>query len=140
MLSLDPVDSNDADPSSPFRSASIFLTSYSTGLDMKDVSISSTRQSRNTLIYPKKRPSPHGIQKAHKSPSLLASYARRSPRSAKLALLQQQQRLREAQYHCRKENVLLEEEYRDEIRYYMHDMEVSSPFLHAYACRNSCIN
>ncbi|KAJ3553621.1 hypothetical protein NP233_g12603 [Leucocoprinus birnbaumii] len=51
-------------------------------------------------------------------------HARRSPRSAKLALLQQQQRLKEAQF-CRKESVLLEEEYRDEIRYYMHDMEVS---------------
>lgn len=88
---------------------------------MKDIA-SSNRQSHNPLIYPKKRPSPHGIQKASKSPSLLASYARRSPRSAKLALIQQQQRLRGAQF-CRKESVLLEEEYRDEIRYYMHDME-----------------
>jgi hypothetical protein len=92
---------------------------------MKDISFPSNRQSRNSFIYPKRRPSPHGIQKAAKSPSFLASYARRSPRSAKLALLQQQQRLRETQY-CRKESVLLEEEYRDEIHCYMHDMEVSS--------------
>lgn len=113
-----------ADPSSPRRPVSVSLPQVSSSPDMKDIAVSSSRQSRNSLIYPKKRPSPHGVQKVSKSPSLLASYARRSPRSAKLALLQQQQRLREAQY-CRKESVLLEEEYRDEIRYYMHDMEVS---------------
>lgn len=103
---------------------------------MKDISVSSTRQSRNSLIYPKKRPSPHGIHKTSKSPLLLATYARRSPRSAKLALIQQQQRLRETQY-TRKENVLLEEEYRDEIRYYMHDMEVSEILWASFSCRNS---
>jgi hypothetical protein len=115
------------DPVSSSRPLPTSSPSDTTGLDMKDTSVPATRQSRNSLIYPKKRPSPHGIHKVSKSPSLLASYACRSPRSAKLALLQQQQRLREAQF-CRKESVLLEEEYRDEIRYYMHDMEVSSPF------------
>lgn len=38
-----------------------------------------------------------------------------------------QQRQREAQILAlRREGVLLEEEYREEIRYYMHDMEVSA--------------
>lgn len=121
MIPIHPSDA-DADTSSPNSPVS-----DSTSNNMKDIA-SSNRQSHNPLIYPKKRPSPHGIQKASKSPSLLASYARRSPRSAKLALIQQQQRLRGAQF-CRKESVLLEEEYRDEIRYYMHDMEVSFFFL-----------
>jgi len=118
MTPCDTVDPSDADPSPSNR-----LASDSTSTDMKDIA-SSNRQSRNSLIYPKKRPPPHGVQKASKSPSLLASYACRSPRSAKFALIQQQQRLRGTQF-CRKESVLLEEEYRDEIRYYMHDMEVS---------------
>lgn len=126
MSSSDTTHLGDANPFSSYRSASISLTFDPIGLDMKDISISSTRQTRTSFIYPKKRPSPHGIHKGHRSPSLLASHARRSPRSAKIVLLQQQQqRLREAQLYCRKENVLLEEEYRDEIRYYMHDMEVS---------------
>ncbi len=130
MSSIDTTHLGDANPFSSSRSASISLTSDPTSLDMKDVSISSTRQTRNSFIYPKKRPSPHGVHKghSHRSPSLLSSHGCRSPRSAKVILLhqQQQQRLRGTQYYCRKENVLLEEEYRDEIRYYMHDMEVSS--------------
>lgn len=100
--------------------------------DMKDVSISSTRQSRNPLVYPKKRPSPHGITKSRKSPLLPAhGPVRRTPRSAKSALVQQ--RHRELQILAlRREGVLLEEEYRDEISYYMHDMEVS-PLSHLTA-------
>jgi hypothetical protein len=94
---------------------------------MKDVSVASTRHSRPS-VYPRKRPSPHGVSKAHKTTPLLPSYGavRRSPRSAKSALLHQRQR--EAQIVAlRKEGVLLEEEYREEIRFYMHDMEVSYP-------------
>jgi len=89
---------------------------------MKDVSTASLRHSRNSLIYPKKRPSPHGVSKS-KSPLLPANGpARRTPRSAKSAILQQRQR--EAQILAlRREGVLLEEEYREEIQYYMHDME-----------------
>jgi len=88
---------------------------------MKDVA--SNRHSRNSLIYPKKRPSPHGISKSHKSPLLPANgLARRTPRSTKIALIQQKQR--EAQIQAlRREGIFLEEEYRDEIRYYMQDME-----------------
>ncbi|KAF8640721.1 hypothetical protein AX17_000373 [Amanita inopinata Kibby_2008] len=87
---------------------------------MKDIA---PRHSRNALIYPKKRPSPHGITKPHKSPPLpMCGPARRSPRSVKATLIQQRQR--EAQIIAlRREGILLEEEYRDEIRYYMHDME-----------------
>lgn len=92
--------------------------------DMKDVSTASLRHSRNSLVYPKKRPSPHGVSKSHKSPLLPANGpARKSPRSAKTAIFLQRQR--EAQILAlRREGVLLEEEYRDEIQYYMHDMEV----------------
>ncbi|KAJ7785999.1 cyclin [Mycena metata] len=89
---------------------------------MKDVS-ALHKHSRNSTIYPKKRPSPHGISKS-KTPLLLPPRgpARKTPRSAKSALIQQRQR--EAQIHAlRREGILLEEEYRDEIRHYMHDME-----------------
>jgi G2/mitotic-specific cyclin-B, other len=93
---------------------------------MKDVA--SNRHSRNSLIYPKKRPSPHGISKSHKSPLLPANgLARRTPRSTKVAIIQQKQR--EAQIQAlRREGIFLEEEYREEIRYYMQDMEVSSMY------------
>jgi hypothetical protein len=87
---------------------------------MKDVSTLSTKPSRAS-VYPKKRPSPHGVVKNHKSP-LLPAYGplRRSPRSAK-----SQQKQYEAQILAlRRQGVLLEEEYREEIRQYMHDMEV----------------
>ena len=89
---------------------------------MKDIT---QRHPRHPLIYPKKRPSPHGITKLHRSPVLpFCGPARRSPRSAKASLIQQRQR--EAQILAlRREGILLEEEYREEIRYYMHDMEVS---------------
>jgi len=103
---------------------SIVLSSDSIHPEMKDISIAANRHSRNSFIYPKKRPSPHGVSKYHKSPLLPANGpARRSPRSAKSAILHQRQR--DAQLLAlRREGVLLEEEYRDEIRYYMHDMEV----------------
>lgn len=104
-------------------SQSIAHSSDTIRLDMKDVA--SNRHSRNSLIYPKKRPSPHGISKSHKSPLLPANgLARRTPRSTKVAFIQQKQR--EAQIQAlRREGIFLEEEYRDEIRYYMLDMEVS---------------
>jgi len=92
---------------------------------MKDVSTASIRHSRNPHIYSKKRPSPHGVSKSHshKSPLLpINGVPRKSPRSVKAAVLLQRQR--EAQISSlRSQGILLEEEYRDEIRYYMHDME-----------------
>ena len=92
-------------------------------LDMKDVT--SNRHSRHTLVYPKKRPSPHGVTKAHKSPLLpLNGVARRTPRHPKAALLQQQ-RQREAQIQAlRREGIFIEDEYMDEIHRYMLEMEV----------------
>ena len=94
---------------------------------MKDVS-SSTRHPRPTA-YPKKRPSPHGVSKSHKAPLLPAP--RRSPVSAKTAIIKQRQR--EAQIlQLRREGVLLEEEYHNEIRAYMHEMEVSVPQQNDY--------
>ena len=111
-------------PLNCISSQSVVHSSDTIRLDMKDVA--SNRHSRNSLIYPKKRPSPHGISKSHKSPLLPANgLARRTPRSTKVALIQQKQR--EAQIQAlRREGIFLEEEYRDEIRYYMQDMEVSS--------------
>lgn len=109
-------------------------------LDMKDTSTTSTRQSRHAHVYPKKRPSPHGISKSNKTPLLPVNrLAKVSPRAAKAALLQQQQRQKASQLlSTRRESVYLEEEYRDEIRRYMHDMEVSharpSFFIPAVSC------
>jgi len=92
---------------------------------MKDVATASIRQSRHPLVYPKKRPSPHGVSKSHshKSPLLpLNGVPRKSPRTTKVAIALQRQR--EAQISAlRREGILLEEEYRDDIRCYMHDME-----------------
>jgi len=100
---------------------------------MKDISTAASRHARNNLVYPKKRPSPHGVakSKAHKSPLLPANgVARPSPRPSKAALLQQQQRQKAAQaLAARQSSVYLEDEYRDEIRLYMHDMEVIVPFI-----------
>jgi hypothetical protein len=91
---------------------------------MKDVSTTSTRQARHALVYPKKRPSPHGISKSHKSPLLpVTGVPRASPRAAKAALLNQQRQKVAQLQAIRRESVYLEEEYRDEIRRYMHDME-----------------
>ena len=96
--------------------------------DMKDVS-NSSRHSRPTA-YPKKRPSPHGVSKTRKQQSPLCPphpLIRKSPRGSRadhLAL-----RHRDAQIHAiRKEGVYLEEEYREEIQFYMHEMEVSASF------------
>lgn len=91
---------------------------------MKDISAASNKHARNSLIYPRKRPSPNGVSKASKTPLLpTQSHARKTPRSAKSALIQQRQQ-RDAQVLAlRRDGVLLEEEYRQEIRNYMHNME-----------------
>ncbi|THH02911.1 hypothetical protein EW026_g48 [Hermanssonia centrifuga] len=90
---------------------------------MKDVS-NSVRVPRPSA-YPKKRPSPHGVSKARKQQSPLypaQAVVRKSPRGAKAEALVQRQR--EAQILAlRREGIYLEEEYRDEIRFYMHEME-----------------
>ncbi|KAF7339908.1 G1/S-specific cyclin CCN1 [Mycena venus] len=112
------MSSSCADPASS-------ASSHNPSATMKDVSNSALhKHSRASLIYPKKRPSPHGISKPHKTPLLLPPRgpARKTPRSAKSALIQQRQRESQIQA-LRQQGILLEEEYRDEIRGYMHDME-----------------
>lgn len=103
-------------------------------LNMKDTSASS-RHSRNNPLYPKRRPSPHGVTKSRKSQSPLtlsvvaaaaAAASRRSPRAAKMeSVLQRRRELQLAA--LRREGILLEDEYREEIRYYMYEMEVRWP-------------
>ena len=124
-----------ADPLSPLSCNSSSTVHLSTSiscldLDMKDLSAVSNKHSRN-IVYPKKRPSPYGVSKSRKpTPPLLPSRnpTRKTPASAKATLVQQRQR--EAHITAlRREGVLLEEEYRDEIRYYMHDMEVRPKVL-----------
>jgi hypothetical protein len=100
-------------------------------LNMKDTSVFS-RHSRNNPLYPKKRPSPHGITKSRRSQSPLtlsvvaaaaAAVSRRSPRAAKMeSMLQRRRELQLAA--LRREGILFEDEYREEIRYYMYEMEV----------------
>lgn len=98
-------------------------------LNMKDTSTSS-RHSRNNPLYPKRRPSPYGVTKSRKSQSPLtlsvvaaAAASRRSPRAAKMeSVLQRRRELQLAA--LRREGILLEDEYREEIRYYMYEMEV----------------
>ncbi|KAI0094694.1 cyclin [Irpex rosettiformis] len=91
---------------------------------MKDVSNSAAKTARPS-VYPKKRPSPHGISKSRKSSSSplcpAQAVVRRSPRTAKPDEVQRQ---REAQIHAmRRQGIFLEEEYQDEIKFYMHEME-----------------
>lgn len=89
---------------------------------MKDISTSSIRQSRTSVL--KKRPSPHGVSKHHirKHSSPNSQNLRPSPRPAKPNIIQKKQReLQVLALH--REGVYLEEEYREEIRRYMHDME-----------------
>ncbi|KAF5382964.1 hypothetical protein D9757_006380 [Collybiopsis confluens] len=104
---------------SRYSPQSIAPKSDSISSEMKDTSSSSNapRHARNPLVYPRKRPSPHGISKSHKSPGLSQNAPRRSPRSAKSALIMQQRQ------QLRRDGVILEDEYREEIRCYMHEME-----------------
>lgn len=93
---------------------------------MKDVSncVKPTRPS----AYPKKKPSPYGVSKSsrrqHQSPLCPPqAVLRKSPRRAPAEHAVQRQR--EAQILAlRREGVYLEEEYREEIQDYMHEMEV----------------
>ncbi|OCH96493.1 cyclin [Obba rivulosa] len=90
---------------------------------MKDVS--NSLKAARPSAYPKKRPSPHGVSKSRKRSPLYPAHdvARKTPRAIKAELLAQRQR--EAQIMAlRREGVYLEEEYQEEIRYYMHEMEL----------------
>ncbi|TCD63397.1 hypothetical protein EIP91_005605 [Steccherinum ochraceum] len=116
-----------ADPS-PSSSSQLIQKSSSDPInlqatDMKDVS-NSTRVPRPTA-YPKKRPSPGGVLKSSRTKSPLYpahALVRKSPRAVRAEQIAQRQR--EAQIMAmRREGIYLEEEYREEIRYYMHEME-----------------
>ncbi|EIN13508.1 hypothetical protein PUNSTDRAFT_94597 [Punctularia strigosozonata HHB-11173 SS5] len=89
---------------------------------MKDVSASS-RHARNA-VYPKKRPSPYGISKAHKQSPTYSHLQHGSGRKSAIVLEQEARSQRQAQVLAlHRQGVLLEEEYREDIRYYMHQME-----------------
>lgn len=109
-------------PSSPSHPPT--AGSHSSDLSaMKDSTATSSRQIRNQ-VYPKKRPTPHrdGVQKS-RCRDLPSTYSRRTPAIIKAEL--QRQRQREAQLEAfRREGIYIEEEYRDEIEFYMHEMEV----------------
>ena len=93
---------------------------------MKD--ITSFSKNVRTTVYPRKRPSPHGVSKSHKQnhsplPFSPNSNIRKSPRNVKAEQMARKQR--EAQISAlRREGIYLEEEYREEIQRYMHEMEV----------------
>lgn len=97
---------------------------------MKDISSS---KNVRTSLYPRKRPSLHGISKARgqkDSPPPHTSHpnTRKSPRNIKAEQLAHKQR--EAKISAlRREGIYLEEEYREEIRRYMHEMEVCNFFF-----------
>lgn len=92
---------------------------------MKDVS-NSSRAARPSA-YPKKKPSPYGVSKSSRRQSPLYpphSLIRKTPRAAKAEQIAQRQRYLQISA-LRREGIYLEEEYHDEIRGYMHEMEVS---------------
>jgi len=91
---------------------------------MKDLTNSSAKNAR-LAAYPKKRPSPHGITKSRKqsSPLLPPTNSRKVSPTTKLE--DQRRRQRQAQVLAlHREGVFIEEEYREEIRQYMHEMEL----------------
>ncbi len=95
---------------------------------MKDVS-NSSRAARPSA-YPKKKPSPYGVSKVSKrqSPLFPAQSTRKSPRTAKADMIAQRQRYLQINA-LRQGGIYLEEEYYEEIRAYMHEMEVSQCVL-----------
>lgn len=90
--------------------------------EMKDVS--NSHRAARPSAYPKKKPSPYGITKSSKrqSPAYGHSPIRKTPR-AKVEVMVQRQRY--LHLTLRRDGVILEEEYHEEIRAYMHEMEVS---------------
>jgi len=93
---------------------------------MKDITSSS--KNVRPSVYPRKRPSPHGVSKSrgqNHSPLAYSSHSNihKSPRNVKAEQVARKQR--ETQISAlRREGIYLEEEYREEIRRYMHEMEV----------------
>ena len=98
---------------------------------MKDLSNSTAKHARHP-VYPKKRPSPHrdGVAKWRSKQSPIPLAVRRTPQLLRAELMRQ----RQAQLLAfRKDGIYVEEEYREEIRFYMHEMEVR------FTARNSFV-
>lgn len=126
------VDSEADGVSTMFSSCTSSPTSSSTAtsVDMKDVLPSSSRASRHTA-YLKKRPSPHGVSKSRKPSSpvyIPLGAVRKTPRAVKAELVSSRHKTIQLAM-MRRDGIYLEEEYREEIRRYMHDMEVSEPHI-----------
>lgn len=94
-------------------------------LKMKDLPASTARHIR-TQLYPKRRPSPHrdGITKSRARDSPYTHSTRRTPAAIKAELRQRERAAQLRAYH--RNGIFVEEEYREEICYYMHEMEVST--------------
>jgi hypothetical protein len=94
---------------------------------MKDITSSS--KNVRASVYPRKRPSPHGISKSRgqkDSPPLYPSHSnmRKSPRNVKAEQIARKQREAKLSALKREGGAYLEEEYREEIQRYMYEMEV----------------
>lgn len=92
---------------------------------MKDISSS---KNVRTTVYPRKKPSPHGISKSraqNNSPLRYSSHSNTRTSSRNTKAEQHARKQREAQVSAlRREGIYLEEEYREEIQRYMLEMEV----------------
>lgn len=101
----------------------ISSTTISPPENMKDAKQSSTKAARLSA-YPRKRPSPYGVSKSHQRAPSASAGIRKTPRATRGA--PSQRRLSRAVIVAlRRDGIFLEEEYQDEIRFYMHEMEVS---------------
>lgn len=106
------------------QSVALSSASVLSSQSMKDLSNSTAKHARHP-VYPKKRPSPHrdGVAKWRSKQSPIPLAVRRTPQLLRAELMRQ----RQAQLLAfRKDGIYVEEEYRDEIQFYMHEMEVSS--------------
>ncbi|KAF9821949.1 hypothetical protein IEO21_00379 [Rhodonia placenta] len=91
---------------------------------MKDAKQSSTKAARLSA-YPRKRPSPYGVSKSHQRAPSASAGIRKTPRATRGA--PSQRRLSRAVIVAlRRDGIFLEEEYQDEIRFYMHEMELQT--------------
>jgi hypothetical protein len=92
-------------------------------VEMKDVSFAASRSSRN-VVYPRQRPFPAGgVSKSRGRADPCPAPTRRVSVTAKAEQLARKQRQAQID-RLHKQGIYLEEEYREEICAYMHDMEV----------------
>jgi hypothetical protein len=90
---------------------------------MKDTAAPSIRQSRASALF-KKRPSPAGVTKHRaRKPSSPSQVLPQTPRLSKSSFLHNKRHREFQVLALQREGIYLEEEYREEIRRYMHHME-----------------